>query len=122
LSLYIRLPHNYFVTALILLPLLVGSGCGGNAGDQGPDVPHLSWVAPVEREDGTALSLSEIKAYRVYYGEKTGDYSHVIEIQDNTAVYMVLSSIPAGTYYAAVTAVDTLGRESGFSPEIIISQ
>jgi hypothetical protein len=78
----------------------------------------LSWVAPVEREDGTPISMAEIAGYRVYYGTSQGDYTDQVEVADSTTMQVTLSDMATGTYYFVVTAVDMDGRESNFSQEI----
>lgn len=117
-----------FLSALILvLPLMAcSSGDSFNSSNTGTgfnlDVPSLSWVAPSAREDGTGMSLSEIAGFRVYYGAQPGDYSDTIEINDHTVVQLALASIPAGTYYVAISTVDTGGRESALSSEVVVTQ
>lgn len=114
---------NYCLLAIcMVMPLLLCSGCGSDSGDSGPGIPHISWVAPGEREDGTPLVLTDIAGYRVYYGATPGEYPEIIEIMDPAAGYIALSSIPAGTYYVAITVVDSDGRESALSAAVLISQ
>jgi hypothetical protein len=81
----------------------------------------MSWVAPAEREDGTPLALSEISGYRIYYGTKSGVYQGQIYIDDGSATQKQLSGIPSGAYYAVVTTIDTEGRESQYSSEIVVT-
>ena len=80
----------------------------------------LSWVAPAEREDNSALSLSAIAGYKVYYGTTQGQYSNSVAINDGTAVAYTFTGLPAGTYYFVVTTLDTEGRESQYSTEVVI--
>ena len=85
----------------------------------------LTWAAPIEREDSTAFSESEIKEFRVYYGTVAGDYQNVVPVAraDISAVTPLELSLklPTGfSYYFAVTAVDLEGRESLYSDEVSI--
>ena len=80
----------------------------------------LSWVAPAEREDNSALSLSAIAGYNIYYGTTKGQYSNSVAINDGTAVDYTFTSLPAGTYHFVVTTIDTEGRESLYSSEVTI--
>jgi hypothetical protein len=82
---------------------------------------NLSWTAPAEREDNTAISLSEIIGYKIYYGTTQGNYDNSIDIDDSTAVNHTFNDFPAGTHYFAITTKDTEGRESQFSSEVIIA-
>ena len=81
----------------------------------------LSWVAPAEREDNSSISLSEIAGYQVFYGKAPGQYTSNITINDGTAVGYTFTDLPTGTYYFAVTTLDTEGRESQFSSEVVIA-
>jgi len=75
----------------------------------------LSWTAPVEREDGTPISMSEIAGYRVYYGTSEGNYPNKLDIADSYNMQATLSNLVSGTYYIVVTSYDMDGRESAFS-------
>jgi VCBS repeat-containing protein len=81
---------------------------------------HLSWVAPAEREDNSAISLSEIAGYKVSYGMTQGQYINSTTINDGTAVGYTFTDFPTGTYYFVVTTLDTEGRESQYSTEVKI--
>ena len=81
---------------------------------------HLSWVAPAEREDNSAISLSEIAGYKISYGMSQGQYPNNVIINDGTAVGYTFTDFPAGTYYFVVTTLDTEGRESQYSTEVKI--
>jgi fibronectin type 3 domain-containing protein len=81
----------------------------------------VSWIAPVEREDGTPISMSEIAGYRVYYGKSQGDYTRQVDIKKSSVMSATLSNLVAGIYYLVVTTIDDAGRESAFSQEIIMT-
>ena len=97
-------------------PSCIDTGCISNT----PADITLSWVAPAEREDNSALSLSAIAGYKVYYGTTQGQYSDSIAINDSTAVAYTFNGLPAGTYYFVVTTIDTEGRESQYSSVVTI--
>ncbi len=78
----------------------------------------LSWVAPVAREDNSALSLSAIAGYKIYYGTTQGQYSSSATINDGSATGHTFNNFSSATYYFVVTTIDTDGRESQYSPEI----
>lgn len=67
----------------------------------------LQWDANTE---------SDLAGYKVYYGTAPGVYGTPIVIGTQTTY--TVSSLPAGTYYFAVTARNTSGMESGFSNEV----
>jgi hypothetical protein len=79
----------------------------------------LSWTAPTARADGTALALSEIAGYTVYYGTAAGDYPNSLDIDDGSATTVTIADLPADTYYMVVTTRDSSGRESVHSTEVV---
>ena len=81
----------------------------------------LSWAAPAEREDNSSILLSEIAGYQVFYGTAQGQYSSSVTINDATATSYTLTNLPTGTYYLVMTTLDTEGRESQFSAEVVIA-
>ena len=101
----------------------------GTGADTGTDTDNnstvadikLSWAAPAEREDNSSISLTEIAGYQVFYGQAQGQYPNSITINDGTAVGYTFTDFSAGTYYFVVTTVDTEGRESQFSSEVVIA-
>jgi hypothetical protein len=72
----------------------------------------LSWVAPTSRADGTAMSLSDIDRYRIFYGTSAGSYPNSIDVTDGSATSATITSLPAGTYYVVMSTVDVNGLES----------
>ena len=84
---------------------------------------QMAWVMPSEREDNTPISLTEIAGYRIYFGDTRGDYPNQIEINDAYDNDFDINdmNLPAGTYYAVVTTVDSDGRESAYSDEVVLS-
>ncbi|PCI06685.1 MAG: hypothetical protein COB77_06260 [Gammaproteobacteria bacterium] len=81
----------------------------------------LTWTAPVEREDNSTLTLSEIAGYKVYYGSMQGQYDNSININDGNTESYTFTDFPADTYYFVITTVDTEGRESQYSTEVSIT-
>lgn len=80
---------------------------------------HISWVAPSQRQDNSALSLSEIAGYKIYYGSAQGQYSSSIVINDGSTVDYNLQNLNPGAYYIVITTIDTFGRESTYSTESV---
>ena len=72
----------------------------------------LGWTAPSSRTDGTALSLSEISGYRVYYGPAPGNYTSSVTVSNGSATSTVINNIATGDWYVAMTTVDVNGIES----------
>jgi hypothetical protein len=76
----------------------------------------LSWEAPTENADGSALR--DLKGYKVHYGSASKSYSDVIQVTNPGLTTYVVQNLPSGTYYFAVTAYNTSGRESSLSGEV----
>lgn len=74
----------------------------------------FSWVIPTERVDGTALDISEISHYNLYY-TKAGSPTQVIQVGPTLTQYTQLVE-EAGTYTAQISTVEVVGaRESELS-------
>ncbi len=120
--------------------VLILSSCGGGGGgvavnsapgngnvsnSPGVAVTNISWTPPTQRVDTSLppLTNNDLKEYRLYYGTASGKYDHVVsvgtatEIDFTSAEIQSLNLVPGGTYFAAVTYVDTTGLESGLSNE-----
>jgi|GEM_PF-2650733 len=107
---------------------LTCSGAGGSASDSvvvtvnAPPLVQdltLSWIAPVEREDGTPISMAEIAGYRVYYGTSPGSYTNQVDVQGGSTMQVTLTNLTKGAYYIVVTTYDSDGRESAYSQEVV---
>ena len=77
----------------------------------------LQWVAPTTRADNTSISLSEISSYRLYYGNSGTNTPDFISINDSTATQYTVT-LPSGTYYFRISAVDSNGYEGLLSNAI----
>lgn len=106
---------SYLLALSLIFPLV---GCSGGDGSSSNSSPRFSWVAPSERSDGAALSLSEIAGFRIYFGTESGGYSNTIDI-DSDETQVIFDGVPSGVYYVVMTTIDSDGLESTFSaPEI----
>ena len=68
----------------------------------------LSWEAPTENSDGSALV--DLRGYKVHYGTGSRDYTDTIRVSNPGLTNYVVQNLPAGTYYFAVTAYNSAGR------------
>lgn len=88
--------------------------------DPGTVCVDLSWQAPTENTDGTPLT--DLTAYRVYYGLASGEYTAIIPLDDPALVtYTVCDLAPATEYFFAMTAWNSTGQESDFSTELVLT-
>ena len=81
---------------------------------------NLSWVPPIEREDGTLLQEGEICCYRIYWGTTSGDYQNMIEVDGAVNSYNNITEFTPEIIYLVITTIDSDGRESMYSNEVIV--
>ncbi|MDQ7786429.1 MAG: DUF1566 domain-containing protein [Thermodesulfovibrionales bacterium] len=75
----------------------------------------LNWSPPTTNEDGTPIT--DLSGYKIYYGIATQNYTKTINA-GNVTSYTVPSLTDGTTYYFAVTALNSLSKESTLSNEI----
>ena len=74
------------------------------------DTVTFEWTTPTQREDNTALPLSEIANFRVAY-TANGAAQTPFTVA-NSATTHTLNNVAAGRYCFTITTVDTDGLES----------
>ena len=75
----------------------------------------LSWKAPTQNIDGS--TLTNLAGYKIYYGNASRNYTQTVSVSGGSTVQRTVALSP-GTWYFAVTALDSRGRESAFSGEV----
>jgi trimeric autotransporter adhesin len=85
----------------------------------GNNTVTLTWDAPTTRSDGSPLNLlTDLSGYTIHYGTLSQSYTQTIAVANpGTAVVTRTFSLTPGTYYFAVTAIDSSGQESPYSSE-----
>jgi hypothetical protein len=73
----------------------------------------LSWVAPKLNSDGSPLT--NLAAFKVYWGTTQGIYSRSAKISSATARTYTVSGLTTGKWYFVVTALSSNGVESPYS-------
>jgi hypothetical protein len=73
----------------------------------------LTWQPPELNSDGTPLT--DLTAFRVYWGTTQGTYSQSTQISNAAARTHTVSGLTAGTWYFVVTALNAQGLESPYS-------
>jgi len=73
----------------------------------------LSWQAPTQRSDGTALT--NLAGFRIRYGTVPGSYPNQVQIANPGVTTYLIGNLPPGTYYFVAVAYDTNGLESNLS-------
>jgi hypothetical protein len=75
----------------------------------------LSWTAPTQNVDGSALT--NLSGYKVYWGSSPRTYSSTANVSGAGTTTFTTNLAP-GTWYFAVTAVDSTGAESAKTNEV----
>jgi hypothetical protein len=104
---------------LVLLAVVAMAGCGGGGGsDSGPQqfgggtgTAMLSWAPPTANNDGSPVDLM---GFVIYVGSSPQNL-HAVRMVGPIDTSALIDSLPVGTYYFAVTAVNLSGAESTFS-------
>jgi hypothetical protein len=73
----------------------------------------LSWQAPTRNTDGT--TLTDLSGFRIRYGTSAGALSRTVRIDNPGITTAVIEDLTSGTWYFAVTAVNSKGVESDLS-------
>ena len=75
----------------------------------------LSWAAPTENADGTALL--DLAGFNIYIGKESGAYTRKIQIRNPGLTTYVVQNLIPDTYYFAATAFNSSAIESTFSAQ-----
>jgi hypothetical protein len=86
-------------------PSFASSATTGNA--------RLSWTRPTHNADGTVLT--NLAGYRISYDTTPDDLTKTVQVADPSATTYTINGLAPGTYYFAVRAYGSDGRESGIS-------
>jgi len=73
----------------------------------------LNWTPPTENEDGTPLT--DLMAYKIYYGVTEGSYPNEIWIDNPGLTSYVVDNLAPNTYFFVSTSINSGGIESDFS-------
>ena len=76
----------------------------------------VTWVAPTQNVDGSALT--NLAGYHIHYGSQSGSYSSTIDVANAGLTTYVIQSLPAGTYYFAVSGYNSAGLDGDLSAEV----
>jgi hypothetical protein len=75
----------------------------------------LSWTAPTQNEDGSALV--DLAGYKIHYGTASGRYTNLIQIDSVGMATYVVENLTPDTYFFAASAINRAGVESRYSNE-----
>lgn len=73
----------------------------------------LSWAAPTQNEDGTALT--DLDGYNIYWGTESGSYTNSVTIDNESVTTYVVDNLSPGSYQFVATSFNRSGVESAYS-------
>lgn len=73
----------------------------------------LSWTAPTENSDGTALV--DLAGFYVYFGVAEGNYTNRVQINNPSISTYVIENLLPDTYYVVARSFNSQGIESTYS-------
>ena len=93
------------------------SGSGSSGGATSPTNVTLSWSAPTENTNGSALT--NLTGYIIYYGTSATSMTQTIDINTVGMLTYVVDNLSAGSWYFQIVAVNATGVQS--SPSATVS-
>jgi len=81
----------------------------------------LSWSIPTTRADGSALTLSELSGYEIYYTNDSGSVALTVPVSGGSVSSYTIANIAAGTYHFSISAIDRNNLKSGLSPVVDVT-
>jgi hypothetical protein len=76
----------------------------------------LSWQAPTENEDGTALT--DLAGFKIYWGTTPGRYPNSVTIDNPSVTAYVVENLAPGEYEFVGTSFNAAGVESRYSSPV----
>jgi hypothetical protein len=93
------------------------TGSSGTAPTAPADSITLSWAAPTENTDGTALT--NLSGFNIFYGTSASAMTQQVSINSVGLLSYVVQNLTSGTWYFEVVAVNSSGVQSG--PSSVVS-
>ena len=75
-----------------------------------PSAVTIAWTPPTENTNGS--TLTNLAGYHIYYGTSQSDLDKVVDVTNPGLATYVLSDLSSGTWYFALTSVNSAGVES----------
>jgi hypothetical protein len=101
----------------------VGTSSTGSSGSASPTAQlesiTLSWAAPTENTDGSALT--NLAGFDIYNGTSAASLTQKISINSVGLLTYVVENLSSGTWFFEVVAVNAAGVQSGPSSVVSVS-
>jgi hypothetical protein len=95
----------------------ITSGSGSSGAAASPTNVTLSWSAPTENTNGSALT--NLAGYIIYYGTSASAMTQTIDVNTVGMLTYVVDNLSAGNWYFQIVAVNSAGEQS--SPSATVS-
>ncbi len=95
------------------------SGSSSGATTSTSDNVTLSWSAPTENTNGSALT--NLAGYIIYYGTSASAMTQTIDINTVGMLTYVVDNLSAGSWYFQIVAVNSAGEQSSPSATVNVS-
>ena len=92
------------------------SGSSSSGAVTSPTNVTLSWSAPTENTNGSALT--NLAGYIIYYGTSASAMTQTIDINTVGMLTYVVENLSAGSWYFQIVAVNSAGEQSGPSATV----
>jgi hypothetical protein len=77
---------------------------------------QLTWKAPTQNEDGTALT--SLAGYKVRYGQSATELTETLDVANPGATTVRIDGLAAGTWFFTLAAYTNTGFESAQTPSV----
>lgn len=104
------------VSKIACLSMVFGYMLGGSTLAQAASSVKLNWSIPTVRENGKALSATELSGYELYYTTDNPAVSGTIKVSGGGTSTYTVQNLAAGNYHFAMVAIDSTGLKSKLSP------
>lgn len=81
--------------------------------DIGTGTATLSWTPPTENSDGS--TLADLAGYRIAYGRSAGALDRSVSLSNPSLNRYIVENLSSGTWFFAVSSVNSQGVASGAS-------
>ena len=110
-----------FPPALLLVAAVLLTACKDNATVHAwsaamaatNNSAELSWLAPSQNTDGTALT--DISGYHIHLSTDPNSLGTVLDVADATATSYTVTKLTPGTWYFAISAYNSDGADGELS-------
>lgn len=72
----------------------------------------LTWIPPTTNTDGS--TLTNLAGYKIYYGTSASNMGSSVSVSNGLTAY-VINNLNSGTWYFAISSINTSGVESALS-------